>query len=156
MQSECSKLTESPVGFGLGSVLGGVVYEAGGYYAAFGMALGLIGLDLIMRLALVEKRRANKWLEGSNSENFQSRESNLTSAESPVGDPPASKQSLKLFAIFKLFRNPRLIIALWGSMVNSMIIGSFDVVSSPFGSFGSLYIAFKLTGYTYDSADFRT
>ncbi len=44
-----------------GPLLGGVVYEGGGYYAVFAMAFGLIGLDIILRLVLVEKKIAIKW-----------------------------------------------------------------------------------------------
>ena len=39
-------------------LLGGVVYEKAGYYAVYFMAFGLIGLEIILRLALVEKRIA--------------------------------------------------------------------------------------------------
>ncbi|KAI3113900.1 hypothetical protein CBS147333_2135 [Penicillium roqueforti] len=43
-----------------GPLLGGVVYENGGYYAVFGLAFGFIALDIILRLLLIEKRHAIK------------------------------------------------------------------------------------------------
>jgi len=46
----------------LAPLLGGVVYEKAGYYAVFGMGFGLVLLDLIFRLLLVEKKDARKWL----------------------------------------------------------------------------------------------
>lgn len=45
-----------------GPLLGGVIYEHGGYYAVFGLAFGLIGLDIIFRLIMIEKKHAAKWL----------------------------------------------------------------------------------------------
>ncbi|KAI9880794.1 MAG: hypothetical protein M1830_000230 [Pleopsidium flavum] len=42
-------------------LLGGVVYARDGYYAVFAMAFALIGLDIVLRLALVEKKIAKKW-----------------------------------------------------------------------------------------------
>lgn len=45
-----------------GPLLGGVIYENGGYYAVFGLAFGIIGLDIFLRLVLIEKKDAMKWL----------------------------------------------------------------------------------------------
>jgi MFS family permease len=49
------------VGYLLAPLLGGVVYNQGGYYAVFGMAFGLIGLDIILRLFLIEQKIAKQW-----------------------------------------------------------------------------------------------
>lgn len=51
------------VGLLAGPLVGGIVYQHGGYYAVFGIAFGLIGLDIILRLALIERRHAIKWFE---------------------------------------------------------------------------------------------
>ena len=50
------------IGLLAGPLVGGVVYQHGGYYAVFGIAFGLIGLDIVLRLALIERRHAMKWL----------------------------------------------------------------------------------------------
>ena len=42
--------------------LAGIVYAKVGYYAVFGMILGLIGLDFILRGVMIEKRTARKWV----------------------------------------------------------------------------------------------
>ncbi|KAK6334068.1 hypothetical protein TWF696_002570 [Orbilia brochopaga] len=52
----------SSIGTVAGPLLGGVVYQNGGYYAVFGLAFGLIGLDIILRLALIERKDSIKWL----------------------------------------------------------------------------------------------
>ncbi|KAK5121300.1 hypothetical protein LTR85_005466 [Meristemomyces frigidus] len=43
-------------------LLGGIVFAASGYYAVFAMAFGLIVLDIIMRLVMIEKKVALRWL----------------------------------------------------------------------------------------------
>lgn len=43
-------------------LLGGIVFAASGYYAVFAMAFGLTVLDVTMRLVMVEKKVAVKWL----------------------------------------------------------------------------------------------
>ncbi|KAI9039555.1 MFS transporter [Aspergillus affinis] len=45
-----------------GPLLGGVIYEHGGYYAVFGLAFGLVGLDIVFRLVMIEKKHAVRWL----------------------------------------------------------------------------------------------
>jgi MFS family permease len=43
-------------------VLGGVVYEKAGYYAVYYMAFGIVALDILLRLLLIEKKIARQWL----------------------------------------------------------------------------------------------
>ncbi|KAE8333893.1 major facilitator superfamily domain-containing protein [Aspergillus sergii] len=45
-----------------GPLLGGVLYEHGGYYAVFALAFALIGLDILFRIIMIEKKYAAKWL----------------------------------------------------------------------------------------------
>lgn len=45
----------------VGPLLGGVVYDKAGYYAVFTMAFGLIGVDIVLRVLLVEKKIARRW-----------------------------------------------------------------------------------------------
>lgn len=42
-------------------LLGGVVFDHAGYDAVFGMSYALIGIDIVMRLLLVEKKVAARW-----------------------------------------------------------------------------------------------
>ncbi|KAL3474836.1 major facilitator superfamily domain-containing protein [Aspergillus californicus] len=51
------------LGFLLGPLLGGIVYEKAGYGAVFGMAFALVGVDLVMRVFVVEKRVAARWVD---------------------------------------------------------------------------------------------
>ena len=45
----------------LAPLLGGVVFERAGYYSVWAMAFGLIGLDIILRLVMVERKIAVRW-----------------------------------------------------------------------------------------------
>jgi MFS family permease len=47
----------------VGPLLGGVVYAQGGYYAVFALMFAMLGVDLVLRLVMIEKRVAQKWLE---------------------------------------------------------------------------------------------
>lgn len=47
----------------LGPLLGGIVYDKGGYYAVYAMAFGLIGFDLFLRLVLIERSKARKYMD---------------------------------------------------------------------------------------------
>ncbi|KAL8688753.1 MAG: hypothetical protein Q9218_005417, partial [Villophora microphyllina] len=42
-------------------LLGGVVYDRAGYYGVYYMAFALIILDIILRMAMIEKKVARKW-----------------------------------------------------------------------------------------------
>jgi MFS family permease len=44
-----------------GPLLGGVVFDKGGYNAVFAMAYALIGVDIAMRLFMIEKKDAKRW-----------------------------------------------------------------------------------------------
>ena len=45
----------------LAPLLGGVVFESAGYYSVWAMAFGLIGLDIVLRLVMVERKIAVRW-----------------------------------------------------------------------------------------------
>jgi MFS family permease len=125
-----------------GPLLGGVVYQHGGYYAVFGLAFAFIGLDIVFRLILIEKRHADKWLlpelkplpaAGEKSTDTEA----AASSETPViprtgsdtltsqNDPP----SISAFArVTTLLSSPRLVVSLWGYFVISLVLASFDSV----------------------------
>ena len=45
----------------IGPFLGGVVYARSGYNAVFGMTYGLIVLDILLRVVLIERKIAKRW-----------------------------------------------------------------------------------------------
>ena len=42
-------------------LLGGIVFASSGYYAVFAMAFGLMALDVVLRVIMIEKKVAVKW-----------------------------------------------------------------------------------------------
>ncbi|KAL4971929.1 MFS transporter [Aspergillus desertorum] len=98
-----------------GPLLGGVLYQLGGYYAVFGLAFGFIGIDLLLRLVLIEKRHAAQWLVSESTPSTPPDRQNLT--EKQTGHSLAT-----------LLSSPRLLICLWAHFVLSLLLTSFDSV----------------------------
>ncbi|KAL2856605.1 major facilitator superfamily domain-containing protein [Aspergillus pseudoustus] len=86
------------LGFMLGPLLGGIVYDKAGYEAVFGMSFALVGLDLIMRVLVVEKKVAARWVEVDFAEQSSSASSatvrpKKTRIGRPLGSPPTVPSS---------------------------------------------------------------
>jgi MFS family permease len=131
------------VGTLAGPLLGGVVYEDGGYYAVFGLAFAFIALDIILRLLLIERRHAVKWLapemtplsvDGHQSTENKSGEiperpdllpNGSEPRESQTPSPP-SRNALERITI--LLSSPRLVVSVWGYFIISIVLTSFDSV----------------------------
>lgn len=72
LQHECDSKPRRRMGFVLSGMNGGAlvapfvagaIYDHIGYHAAWGACLIVIAVDVILRLAMIEKRRARKWLD---------------------------------------------------------------------------------------------
>ena len=137
----------------IGPVLGGVLYEAGGYIGVFGAALAILVVDFAMRLLVIEKRTAAKYLdadpqppslartaadgaadEGSNSnpnndnndnENDESRPL-LHHRRSAYVIPPNRSRLLRAVPLLHCFRNPAFLAAQFIAFIQSSIFGAFD------------------------------
>jgi MFS family permease len=88
-----------------GPLLGGVVYASAGYYAVFSMGFAIIGLDIFLRLMMVEKSVAQQW--SSPTENSPSNESpsqrdmsgeEIQAAPATIEPTESEKTTLKAFA----------------------------------------------------------
>ena len=55
-------LTSAHVGVLISPLVGGLVYTRAGYYPLFAMALALISVDILLRLAMIEKKVAARYL----------------------------------------------------------------------------------------------
>lgn len=133
----------------IGPLLGGVIYENGGYYAVFALAFALIGLDIVLRLVMIEKKDAQKWLDTpviplpAGEETIQRKWSAVeTSTENPepasipleeINDesdaqPSKSKKKTRLPPILTLLKSRRMLICLFGYLAVSILMTSFDSV----------------------------
>ncbi|OAA79637.1 Major facilitator superfamily domain, general substrate transporter [Akanthomyces lecanii RCEF 1005] len=54
--------TALTLGILLGPLIGGIVYDRAGNYAVFAICFGLIGIDIVLRLIIVEVKDARKWI----------------------------------------------------------------------------------------------
>lgn len=124
------------IGTLIAPLLGGVVYRQGGYYEVFAMTFALIGLDIILRLAIIEKYRAARWLDGENSpiaielhgtDSVTARQSSSVNAraESPVSVRTPSEKR-KLPVMLTLMKSRRLQAAFIGSFVAAATMTAFD------------------------------
>lgn len=132
------------VGLLAGPLLGGALYEYGGYYAVFGLAFALIGLDFVLRMALIEKKHAERWLASSRSvtdKTLSTRERDMEdNAAGVTTKPPEMDEQIAnggnensssrhmLGRVWTLLCSPRALAAIWVSFVISVIISSFDSV----------------------------
>jgi MFS family permease len=140
------------VGILIAPLLGGVVYNQAGYFAVFYMCFALIALDILLRLALIEKKIAMKWLDPS-PESVNSLGSTSPSP-APLSTPdtvPGEKgldtfedqeraqdvareteqpghRISKLPPVLTLLKSHRLLAALWGCLVWGALSSAFDSV----------------------------
>nr|POE59286.1 putative mfs-type transporter c18.02 [Quercus suber] len=63
----------------LGPLLGGVVFSAAGYYSTYAIGFGLITLDIFMRISMIEKKAAKRWMTTEESQD------NVTAASDGAG-----------------------------------------------------------------------
>ncbi|MCJ1309477.1 hypothetical protein MMC25_003137 [Agyrium rufum] len=142
------------VAFLLGPLLGGVVYNRAGYYAVYYMAFALIILDIILRVLLVEKKMAAKWRTDetvSPETSSESEDKSLEATTLPVIPAPARMSAMpltdnnvavskdlpedareeapsRLPPVITLLASRRLLAALWGCLVQALLMTAFDSV----------------------------
>ncbi|CAK7208496.1 hypothetical protein SCUCBS95973_000122 [Sporothrix curviconia] len=136
-------------------LIGGAVYAGSGYYAVYYVAFGLIVLDIIMRLLLVEKKVAVQWIKASNDDGVPPTAQTAAAAssgtpradeEAAVGTstaaataaaaqldstaalPPTPPESSTFQRICILLRSRRLIFALLGCAIDAGTMTAFDTV----------------------------
>ena len=124
-------------------LLGGIVYARSGYFAVFYMAFGLIVLDVMLRVVLVEKKIARQW-DASVEEILpeQSSEKPLSAAHglpglselSPdtsaqqIGSPLQRAPTKGRSSIVLLLTSRRLLAALYCTLTQSTLLTAWDAV----------------------------
>ena len=78
-------------------LLGGVVFASGGYYDVFAMCFALLGLDILMRLLLIEQKIAKRWLPENISK--PSSKSKLVSSGDQGGEQATAPDSGTVVAL---------------------------------------------------------
>ncbi|RAK79120.1 MFS transporter [Aspergillus fijiensis CBS 313.89] len=139
-----------------GPLLGGVIYGRGGYYAVFGLAFGLVGVDIVLRLVMIEKKHAVRWQQqqppppppskdkdatqkeadqpsspssASSSDTIPEKASDLEQQQQQHINPPQPQQKpTQANAITTLLSSPRMLVTLWTYFIISLVFSSFDSV----------------------------
>lgn len=137
------------VGALAGPLLGGVVYASAGYYAVFAMGFALIGLDILLRLLLIEKSVAAQWTQSNTPTGSAI---SLHSVDNNAGAEGASEAEIQPIApvdnsilpsesekpttapklvtrvptMIRLLFIPRVLVSLFGCFVQACSLGAFD------------------------------
>ncbi|KAF3011926.1 hypothetical protein E8E14_010261 [Neopestalotiopsis sp. 37M] len=126
-------------------VLGGVLYDKTGYGGVFGLAVGIIGIDFVMRLFLIEKKTAAKYDSSLVDGATNAREHNNRNDQNGDDQGPSEEDALlpgkeneeykikhepnklvRAIPILYCLRNPRLLMALVLSLVQATLLAVFD------------------------------
>lgn len=133
-------------------LLGGLVYSKAGYYPVFAMCFSLIGLDVALRLCVIEAKDAKAWLKAgeeegqrepliSGSEDVgtgQRHEDGTVTATSAESNAVEQTTDASPMRLVHLLSRPRLLAALFGTVIESGVQTCFDgtlplFVASTFG-----------------------
>jgi MFS family permease len=108
------------LGLTLGPLLGGIMYDRVGWYGIFGVGFGILIIDILLRLVMIEKSVARGF---DSPLPFEAE----TSRDAEQSNEPL-KVRCKLPGIIALLRLPRLLAALWITFIQATIISVFDTV----------------------------
>lgn len=127
------------LGFMLGPLLGGLVFNVAGYNALFAMAFAVVGVDFVMRVAVVEKKVAKRWVDGDSNDHVNGHANGNINGHAVSGyhtfpqTPVACEdEEDRGFALLKIARQPRVLVSLWALMVQGVLYTAFDAVCSSF------------------------
>ncbi|KAL3424993.1 vesicular amine transporter [Phlyctema vagabunda] len=120
-------------------ILGGVVYEKARYGGVFGMGFGILGLDFLMRLVVIEKKTAVKYeLTKAHDDEDEDVEaasevgesepllSNTKREEEEWKITKAQPRIIRNFPILYCLRNPRLLTAEAVAFMQATLLAVFD------------------------------
>jgi MFS family permease len=116
--------------------VGGALYAKTGYKGVFGVGIGLVVLDFVLRLLMVEKKVAAQYGEPG-SPRVDADENPEYAEQTPLlpknvafrGRYQLSKPNNRItrtLPILLLFRDPGLLTAIWIAFMQALLLGSFD------------------------------
>ena len=112
-------------------LLGGIVFNKGGYFPVFYMSFGMIAIDIIFRVLLVEKKIAKQWLVTEqppvNDVSLLCQSlTTIPTAETHQVSSGESSPPKKRYPIVILLSSRRLWSALWLSLFQCVLITAFE------------------------------
>ncbi|KUJ19597.1 MFS transporter-like protein [Mollisia scopiformis] len=118
-------------------VLGGVVYKKAGSGAVFGMGFGLLAIDFVMRLAIIEKKAAKKY--GCDEQEGEERDEEADESTALLSNGLTKNENLEEWKIGKdqpfwirklpilyCLGNKRLLTAQLVAFIQATLLGTFD------------------------------
>ncbi|KAL8668295.1 MAG: hypothetical protein Q9168_007072 [Polycauliona sp. 1 TL-2023] len=137
--------------------LAGIVYDNFGYYAVFVILFGVIVVDIALRVFMIEKRTADKWLalekdihDNSpdevvvDSDEPSDHDSLLPESQVATDQPPRTDERSSLLhskpersrswigrfspTMAVLTSSPRLLVAVYGCFTHSLLLASMDAI----------------------------
>jgi MFS family permease len=134
-------------------ICGGLLYAKTGYNGVFGVGIGLVAIDFILRVLMIEKRVRDKYLPASDNATEQSNDANEAGdfeqtpllPDSNAHDideryrlTPPRNRFTRTLPILLLLRDPGLLTAILIAFMQAALLGSFDatvplVAESSFG-----------------------
>ncbi|CAO2654825.1 Nn.00g115580.m01.CDS01 [Neocucurbitaria sp. VM-36] len=131
-------------------IIGGLLYAKTGFKGVFGVAIGLVGVDFVLRLLMVEKNVAAKYSrldsraleQESDGQRDDTEQTPLlpdrTSAMSKYRLPEPRNRFTRAFPILLVFGDIGLLTAIWIGFMQALLLGAFDatvplVASEQFG-----------------------
>ncbi|KAK2801015.1 hypothetical protein FQN51_005579 [Onygenales sp. PD_10] len=135
-----------------GPIVGGYMFTKAGYYAAFAVPIALLCIDIVLRLLMIEKKVANQLMQdrlegrkcsrsnanassssGSSSTrtvSVGSRSEDTVNEESPLIQRPSEGStqdgSSKTLIIYHLLKDSRILVNLFATVVQSIILTAFE------------------------------
>lgn len=128
--------TASMIGIISGPPLGGLVYHAGGYYAVCILAFGMIAVDLVLRVVVIEKRAVGKFVKPGDDDTSPTVSTEgagngySSFPRDQIEDIPIQSENKGVFAIWTLLKQPRMLIALWAFVADGIVTAAFDAVGN--------------------------
>lgn len=120
------------IGIALGPVLGGIVYDVGGYYAPFYMCFGILAIDILLRLVIIEKKKKKE--EKKMSNRLYTEADTTTTTTTTFSDfrqeslATHGKKKFQVPPIISLLCSSRILAGCWLGFVAAFILSSFDAV----------------------------
>jgi hypothetical protein len=109
--------------FSLPTVL--VICDIDGEVPVFSMAFAFIGIDIILRIIVIEKKTARLYADGPSEEEVPQQ-----SEQAAPEDAASRSWTEKLPPIITMLRHPRLLNALWATLMQAVFSTSFETTVS--------------------------
>jgi MFS family permease len=103
---------------GIAPLIGGALYESGGYYSVYYFSFGLLALDILLRLVMIEKRAVETARESTDQEGNPGSEA--------LQEHTVRKRKIPVLLL--LLKYPRLLVGCWIGFVSAVILTAFDTV----------------------------